>query len=99
MKNTYTRFFLGASVLIGLLSGCAARVKGPGIVFASEKYDFGTVEEGSMVQHVFEFTNNGTEKLVIDGVIPTCGCTTIESFDKEAPAGGGGKIAVSLNTK
>jgi hypothetical protein len=86
-------------IAFGFLAGCAVQVKGPGIVFGSEIFDFGTIEEGQAVTHEFNFTNNGTEKLVIDGVIPSCGCTTAGDDDKEIPSGKSGKISVSLNTR
>lgn len=36
------------------------------ITFNSEEYDFGTVAEGSSIEHVFEFTNTGDQDLVIE---------------------------------
>jgi hypothetical protein len=42
----------------------------PSIQFDSEKYDFKEVE-GKVIEHGFEFTNAGTEELVIEEVVPS----------------------------
>jgi hypothetical protein len=99
MRNKFVQFCLFMLLLVGLFSGCAAQVKGPGIQFGSERYDFGTVDEGKIVNHAFEFTNNGTETLIISGVLSTCTCTYVRDFDKVVQPGKSGKISVSLNTK
>jgi hypothetical protein len=96
MRNKFVQFWFFMLLLIGLFSGCA---KGPGIQFGSEKYDFGNVKEGRIINHVFVFTNNGTETLIIRGVVATCGCTRVEDFDNEVQPGKSGKIPTLLNTK
>lgn len=40
----------------------------PSIDFASEFYDFGHVTQGEQVEYIFEFTNTGTEELVIERI-------------------------------
>jgi hypothetical protein len=37
----------------------------PSIVFMEELHDFGEVEQGAVLEHEFEFTNEGTKELVI----------------------------------
>jgi hypothetical protein len=37
----------------------------PAIVFESKTHDFGEVEQGAVLEHEFEFTNEGSEELVI----------------------------------
>jgi hypothetical protein len=87
-------FVLLAAVLV---PGCAP-VKGPGIQFVSEKYDFGTLPEGKIINFAFEFTNHGTETLIVGGVLSTCGCTYVSDADREVPPGKSGKISVSFNS-
>jgi hypothetical protein len=96
MKSRFVPASLIFVMLLCLFSGC---VKGPGIRFETEIYDFGSVDEGSIVDFDFAFTNNGTERLVILGVVSTCGCTRVGDFDREVQPGMSGKIRVSLNTK
>lgn len=42
----------------------------PSIRFSETSFDFGFVKEGDIVSHDFEFTNEGTGKLVIKDLIP-----------------------------
>ena len=43
----------------------------PSIVFDSETYNFGTIENGDTLKHTFIITNAGTEDLVIEKVTST----------------------------
>ncbi|GAB3709742.1 hypothetical protein GCM10027592_46140 [Spirosoma flavus] len=43
--------------------------------FAKETHDFGKVEQGKPVTHVFEFKNTGTDPVVISDAQASCGCT------------------------
>jgi hypothetical protein len=38
-------------------------------------YDFGFIEEGTIVTHVFTFTNSGDHPLVLSNAKGSCGCT------------------------
>ena len=40
----------------------------PAIEFASENYNAGTIKQGDIIEHTFEFTNNGDEDLLIEKV-------------------------------
>ena len=40
----------------------------PSILFDDEVYDFGDVVQGESLEHVFTFTNEGDETLVIEKV-------------------------------
>ncbi len=71
----------------------------PRLKFKEDSWNFGKVDQGKVVTHVFSFTNQGDAPLVIKGVRSTCGCTAaIASQDKIAP-GESGKIEVKLNTR
>lgn len=41
---------------------------GSSIEFVSETHDFGHVTQGELLEHTFEFTNTGTEELIIEKV-------------------------------
>jgi hypothetical protein len=60
--------------------------------------DYGTVtKDADSGIRVFEFTNTGTEPLLITNAQSTCGCT-VPSFSKEPIApGANGKIEVKYN--
>jgi hypothetical protein len=38
-------------------------------------YDFGTIQEGDVVTHIFKIENAGTDTLIIGKVRTSCGCT------------------------
>ncbi len=40
----------------------------PSIEFVNETHDFGHVTQGELQEHFFEFTNTGTDELVIERV-------------------------------
>jgi len=40
----------------------------PSIEFNAEKYDFGTVAQGTMLEYSFEFKNAGTDELIVKEV-------------------------------
>ncbi len=54
-------------VLLSLLLPVVAW-SAPAIEFQTEKHDFGKVIKGMQLEYIFEFTNGGTEELIIDSV-------------------------------
>ena len=66
--------------------------------FDKEVHDFGTVEEGEVVETIFTVTNTGKSDLVITNAQASCGCT-VPNWPNEAIAPGkSGEIKVSFNT-
>ena len=58
------------------------------LVLKHVSYDFGKIQQGRPVTHLFEVTNSGTEPLRIENVQASCGCTTPEwSYDPVQPGG------------
>jgi len=43
----------------------------PSILFDREVYDFDTVDQGSILEHVFIFRNTGDEELFIERLVPS----------------------------
>jgi len=71
----------------------------PVIKFDDLSYDFGTVKQGEKLEHIFKFTNEGNEKLIISSVQPSCGCTGVVMSDKkEFIAGEEGEIKITFST-
>lgn len=63
------------------------------------RFDFGIVDEGEIVKHVFKFKNTGNEPLVISNAKGSCGCT-VPTWPKEpVPPGSTGEINVEFNSK
>lgn len=68
------------------------------ISFDKTKYDFGTVNEGDIVETSFQLTNTGSVDLVITDAQATCGCT-VPVWPKEAiKPGESSEIKVKFNT-
>jgi len=76
------------------------KAKGPQLQFkGGDTHDFGSVKKGPIVEYTFEFTNTGTEPLIIKDVNPSCGCTNAEWLPKEPiKPGKKGTIHVGLRT-
>jgi len=69
------------------------------IQFKSTKFDFGTINEGTKAKHTFEFTNVGTEPLVIQDAKASCGCTVPTFSNTPVDPGESGKIDVVFDSK
>lgn len=69
------------------------------IKYAEESFDFGVVNEGTVVKHVFKFTNTGSEPLIISNAKGSCGCTVPTWPKQPVPPGGQGEIKVEFDTK
>ena len=104
MKNT---LLLALSLTAGAYTVQAQAVKpanavekvaGPSIVFEESKYDFGSVVQGGMVDHVFKFKNTGTQPLVISNIGVSCGCTTPEWTKDPVMPGKSGTISAHFNS-
>lgn len=71
----------------------------PAFAFAGESHDFGTINEGDVVEHTFTFTNTGEAPLIIQSAKGSCGCT-VPTWPKEPiPVGGSGEIVAKFNSK
>ncbi len=82
-----------------LLFTAIVELSGPGMQFDSEKYDYGSIKEGTIVTHTFTFKNTGDQPLIINKISPSCGCL-VSYFTKEPIAPGSeGTITVKFNSK
>jgi hypothetical protein len=65
--------------------------------FAQETHDFGKIEQGKPVTHVFEFKNTGSDPVIINDAQASCGCTK-PSFSREPiMPGKSGTISATFN--
>lgn len=69
------------------------------IVFEQLEFDFGTVNEGAIVNHTFKFTNVGKVPLTILKCRSSCGCTIPEWPEEPIPPGGTAEITAKFNTE
>ncbi len=76
----------------------ASSTEYPEITFEEAMFDFGTINEGDVVTHVFKFTNTGDAPLKVLKARPSCGCT-VPSWSKDAIAPGeSGEMTVKFNS-
>jgi hypothetical protein len=69
------------------------------ITFDNPVHNFGTIYEGTEVEHTFEFTNTGDSPLIISDVKPSCGCTTPEYTKEPVAPNQKGKIVLKFNSQ
>lgn len=67
---------------------------------SEKEHDFGTFkEEAGRQTYDFVVTNTGTNPLVIQNVVASCGCTTPEWTRQPIPVGGKGKVTAIYDPK
>tara|TARA_B100000123_G_scaffold263819_1_gene233271 strand:+ start:3369 stop:3812 length:444 start_codon:yes stop_codon:yes gene_type:complete len=64
------------------IDGLSKKIKVPQLTIHTPIFDFGEVNEGEKLEHVFLIKNTGKANLVISSVKTTCGCT-VAKFPKE----------------
>ena len=83
--------------LVLLLNAQYAQTK---MKVSETEHDFGTFkEEAGRQTYDFIVTNTGTDPLVIQNVVASCGCTTPEWTKQPIPAGGKGKVTAIYDPK
>ncbi|SHE90604.1 Protein of unknown function [Psychroflexus salarius] len=73
--------------------------KFPEMQFDESMHDFGTINEGDIVEHVFTFTNTGEAPLVITNAKGSCGCT-VPTYprNEQIMPGDKGEMTVKFNS-
>ena len=69
------------------------------ITFKDTVLHIGKVEEGKLVDVEFEFTNSGTEMLIIKNVSASCGCTIPEKPEEPIAPGQTSKIKARFDSR
>ena len=67
----------------------------PVMTFNKVEHDFGTINEGDVVETVFSFTNTGTRDLLILNARGSCGCT-VPDYPKNTPIAPGASADVKV---
>lgn len=95
MKNIFTALAL----IIITAFAAAAGGKGAELTFRSQTYDLGTIHSSKgNVKATYDFTNTGTEPLIIVNVTNGgCGCTKPDYPKQPIAPGKSGKITITFN--
>ena len=64
------------------------------VSYAEEAYDFGNVKQDTENEHIFKFTNTGTEPMIISNAKGSCGCTVPQYPTEPIAPGETGEIIV-----
>lgn len=70
----------------------------PVAVFETTDHDFGTVNEGQKVMHVYKVKNTGQAPLIIQSAQPSCGCTVPDWTKEPIPVGGSGFVKAEFDS-
>ncbi len=96
MKKLAKLFFV--FTLVGISGNAFSQIeKGAKIEFKKEIHDYGNIKFEADAVTTFEFTNTGTEPLVIANAKPSCGCTIPEWPKEPIAPGDKGFITVKYN--
>jgi glycosyltransferase involved in cell wall biosynthesis len=71
----------------------------PHIVFETQEYDFGHINEGEKMTHNFKFTNTGRKTLNIRKTKTTCGCTVSELPKMDYAPNESGEISITYDSE
>jgi hypothetical protein len=93
------RLFFIFSLMI-IVVGAKSQVAATKMQLSATEHDFGTFkEEAGRQTFDFVITNTGTDPLVIQNVVASCGCTTPEWTKPPIPAGAKGKVTAIYDPK
>jgi len=98
LKKKIFMGFMVMGLVLFLKWSIASEVEGPRIQFDTLEHDFGKVEEEDILECTFNFKNVGDAPLIIERVVPSCGCTTSVVSLSHLKPGEAGRITAKINT-
>jgi hypothetical protein len=98
LSSVIVAFFIGGISTYAQKQEQKPAQKNGKATFVTEMHDFGTINESDgLAVFVFEFTNTGTDPLVLKNVQASCGCTTPDWPKSPILPGKKGDIKVTYN--
>lgn len=101
MKKLFFTFF-ALFLSVGLMAQSSVSSEGPQsgpkITFQETEHNFGDINQGDKVEHVFTFENVGSEPLILSNVTTTCGCTASDWPREPLAPGETANIKVTFNS-
>jgi hypothetical protein len=70
----------------------------PAFQFETVDHDFGTINEGQVVEYTYAFKNTGAAPLIIQGAQGSCGCTVPDWTKEPIPVGGTGYVKAKFDS-
>jgi hypothetical protein len=76
------------------------QIKNPPVMefIGSPEFEFGTVKQGDVIEHIFKFKNTGKSDLAIRKIGSSCGCTVAEPKNRVIKPGEESELKVVFNT-
>lgn len=97
-ENTATSSMEDAGASNAVTASDVTAQGNPVFTFEETSFDFGNIDEGTVAEHVFSFTNTGDAPLIISNARGSCGCTVPEWPRTPIAPGATGSIKVSFNS-
>ncbi len=98
-KNPKARLAFTANIVTRGQLKHHSKIDGPKIKLSKNQHHFGDVEQGSVLEVVFEVINTGTQDLLIKRVKTNCGCTAALLSEDNIKPGDRAEIKVTFDTK
>lgn len=70
----------------------------PAFEFQTVEHDFGTINEGDVVEYSYAFKNTGNAPLIIQNAQGSCGCTVPDWSKEPIPVGGTGFVKAKFDS-
>ena len=99
MKHLFTILLLATGVVGFSQVVEIDSANAPVITFSENLFEFGEINQGDVVEHVFAFTNTGKSPLILSNVKTTCGCTAPTWPRTPIAAGESSEILVRFNSR
>lgn len=105
VRNIKCSRFVAMAIVLLVASACGTQKESdkttqgaPKAQFDTLFHDFGAVHQGEIVACTFTLTNAGTDELVIQDVIASCGCTVVNYQHTPVSPGKEAQIQVEFDT-
>jgi len=87
-----------ALALVGILVFATVCTAQPKLVVEKQEMDLGTVYNGAIAKARVKLTNGGTDRLFIESIRTSCGCTTVKQPKTELKPGESDLLEVEFNS-
>ena len=87
-----------ALALVGILVFATVCTAQPKLVVEKQEMDLGTVYNGAIAKARVKLTNGGTDRLFIESIRTSCGCTTVKQPKTELKPGESDFLEVEFNS-
>lgn len=74
-------------------------INAPAFSKEPQVYNFGTIEQGQVVDHVFHFRNVGHSPLILKKIQPSCSCTTVDFTHEPIAVNDTGSFHIKFDSK